>query len=109
MRRNRSLAVPILLLLFAVGLSACSPSGTGAGITVRVVATQNFGQELMFDETLEVPQRTSAMEALQQVADIETTYGGGFVNAIDGVRSGYTGSHEAKKDWFICANGILTM
>jgi len=90
-------------------LCACSvqPSEKEADvITVRVVATQNFGQELMFDETLEVLPGTSAMSALMKVAEVETAYGGGFVNAINGVRSGYTGREKTKTDWFIYVNGI---
>ena len=104
MKRSGPLTSVTVLLLFALVLGGCSTQplgGTGEDITVRVVATQNFGQELMFDETLEVPPGTSAMAALKQVAEVETAYGGGFVNAIDGVRSG-------KGDWFIYANGILT-
>ena len=106
MKRGRLVVLRILLLLCALALSGCSTQtseSAGADISVRVVATQSFGQELMFDETLEVPPGTSAMEALARVADVETAYGGGFVKAINGVRSG-----GAKGDWFICVNGIRT-
>jgi hypothetical protein len=74
--------------------------------TIRVIATQNFGQELMFDEILEVTPDSSAMAALEKVAEVETAYGGGFVDAINGFRSGFTGSGKAKRDWFIYVNGI---
>jgi hypothetical protein len=74
--------------------------------TVRVIATQNFGRELMFDEILEMPPDFTAMAALDEVAEIETTYGGGFVNAINGVSSGFTGIGKTKRDWFIYVNGI---
>lgn len=97
----------LIALLFIVALCACSPQasgGSGADITVGVVVTQNFGQELMLDETIEVAAGTSAMEALQQVADVEVAYGGGFVNAINGVRSKYP-THE---DWFFYVNGLAT-
>lgn len=46
------------------------------------------------------------MDALKKVAEVETAYGGGFVNAINGVRSGFTGSSKAKTDWFIYINGL---
>lgn len=96
------------LLLVMAALSACSPppSPEAGVITVRVVATRNFGQELMFDETLEVPEGTSAMSALMKVSEVETAYGGGFVNAINSVRSGFIGSQSMKMDWFIYINGI---
>ena len=106
------IAGPLLIVcLLVTVLCGCStqPSGEEAGVaTVRVVATQNFGRELMFDRVVEIEEGTCAMDALTQVAEIETAYGGGFVNAIDGIHSQYTGSQSAKKDWFIYANGILT-
>lgn len=109
MKWNKLLVLVTALLLVVATLSACSSpsSEKEAGvITVRVVATHNFGQELMFDETLEVPSGTSAMSALMKVAKVETAYGGGFVDAINGVRSGFTGGQSMKTDWFIYINGI---
>jgi hypothetical protein len=72
-----------------------------------VVITRNFGSQLMLDEFVEIDSGTSAMDALRQIAEIETAYGGGFVNAINGVRSGYTQNHASKEDWFISINGIM--
>ena len=109
MKQTKSLALITAFLLAVAALWACSApsSEKEAGvITVRVVTTQNFGQELMFDETLEVLPGTSAMAALIKVAEVETAYGGGFVNAINGVRSGSTGSQSMKMDWFFYVNGI---
>jgi len=74
--------------------------------TVRLIVTRDFGAELLFDETIELSPGTSAMEALQETADVETSYGGGFVDAIDGVSSAFTGDHTAKSDWFFSVNGI---
>ena len=102
--------------LFAIALYGCSIQGSTqpsdgappATIEVRIMATRNFGQELLFDEILNVQDGTRAMDALAQVADIETAYGGGFVNSINGCRSQFTGTRSAKKDWFIYTNGILS-
>lgn len=108
MRRYGLVALSALVVL-ALSLCSCSgpsPPATGTGIVVRVVATQGFGGELLFDEAVEVAPGTSAMAALVQVAEVETAYGGGFVNAIDGVSSQYTGSGGAKQDWFFYVNGI---
>jgi len=109
MKPIKLLTLIAVSLLASATICACSTqsSKTETGtIAVRVVATQNFGQELMFDETLEVAPDTSAMAALMQVAEVETAYGGGFVNAINGVRSGYAGSQKTKGDWFFYVNGI---
>lgn len=103
MKRTRPLVLIILLLLSGVvALSACSPGGTATDITVRVVVTQNFGRDLMLEETIQIASGTSALQALQQVADVETAYGGGFVNAINEVRSQY----PAQEDWFFYINGM---
>jgi len=99
----------LLLLLMTALLCACSASSTteeAGAITVKIVATRNFGQELMFAETLELPPGTSAMTALERVADVETAYGGGFVNAINGISSGFTGTQLTMADWFLYINGI---
>ena len=125
MKRNNvtKLTAGLLLIIFslAIALGACStqvshqssqpPSAVPASITetkVRVAATQNFGQELMFDKEIELEDDACAMDALKKVAEIETAYNGGFINAINGVRSQYAGSSGNKKDWFICVNGILS-
>jgi len=110
MKQTKSLALITAFLLAVAALCACSApsSEKEAGvITARVVTTQNFGQELMLDEALEVLPGTSAMAALIKVAEVETAYGGGFVNAINGVRSGSTGSQSMKMDWFFYVNGCL--
>jgi hypothetical protein len=104
--------LPILiatLVLAITVLCACStrPLEKDNNLsTVRVIATENFGQGLMFDVTLEVLPGTSAMAALMKVAEVETAYGGGFVNSINGVRSTFTGKENIKADWFIYVNGI---
>jgi hypothetical protein len=48
-----------------------------------------------------VPAGISAMEALRRKADVETIYGGRYVQAIDGVE----GSLGSRRDWFYYVNG----
>jgi hypothetical protein len=43
---------------------------------------------------------------LKKVAEVETAYGGGFVNAINGISSGFTGTQQTMTDWFVYINGI---
>ncbi len=123
MKKHSPTAVLAAVLLLVAALCACSTelaavepgsiaeiptpeAEVNADSTVRIVATRDFGRELMFDERLELPLGSSAMAALQKVAEVVTDYGGGFVDAIDGVRSGFTGSEKTKRDWFIYINGI---
>ncbi|MEE8373471.1 MAG: DUF4430 domain-containing protein [Dehalococcoidia bacterium] len=103
MRRVSALALLVLLVVISPYSCATQTSGeAGTDIGVRVVATGDFGAELLLDEAVRVSPGTSAMQALKQVADVETRYGGRFVNGINGLRSQF----PAKDDWFIYINGI---
>jgi len=108
MKLVRLLTLVCLFMVTLVAPVGCAiePTGAGPDMTVRVVATWDFGREVIFDQLLEVPSGTSAMAALQEVANTETSYGGAFVNVINGVSSGYAGTQGTKQDWFICVNGI---
>ncbi|MDY6916372.1 MAG: DUF4430 domain-containing protein [Chloroflexota bacterium] len=107
----RGTPVTIAVALVLMGVAACgcasgSPVESSGNFTARVVATQDFGHQVMFDKTVSVPPGTSAMDALHLVAEVGSSYGGGFVDSIDGVSSRYgTG---VKQDWFVSVNGIMT-
>ena len=49
-----------------------------------------------------VPSGVTAMQALAGRADVDTSYGGRFVQSIDGV----AGDADARRDWFYFVNGI---
>ncbi|MCK4722064.1 MAG: DUF4430 domain-containing protein, partial [Dehalococcoidia bacterium] len=102
------IATGIMATIFCGCQSQSGASITEGEIQARVVVTRNFGNQLMLDELVMVDRGATAMDALMQVADVETAYGGGFVNAINDVRSGYTGGITSKEDWFISINGITS-
>lgn len=115
MKQSKLLTLVVIILLASALTGACAnqpsepapPAEKEPGtITAIITITQDFGRELMLGETLAVLPDTSAMAALMEVAEVETAYGGGFVNAINGVRTGYAGSQKTKKDWFFYVNGI---
>ncbi len=118
MRHNRLLTAALISIavvsLLVFGLGGCAGAQHPATASVaatdsgeaRIIVTRNFGSELMIDELIKLGSETSAMDALRQVADIETSYGGGFVDAINGVSSRDGGSDSARNDWFIYLNGI---
>ena len=99
-----------LLLLLLVALCcpvACTVESEGAAeanITVRVVATLDFGDEVLVDNTISVAPGTRAMDAVRQVADVGTKYGGGFVQSVNGIESG----KPAELDWFFFLNGFMS-
>lgn len=67
---------------------------------MRVVATTDFGKNLLFDQTIELRHGSTAMDGLRQIAEVQTAYGGGFVSSINGITSG------GKTDWFFYMNGV---
>ena len=117
-RRSRLLKVTVISLatvsMLVFGLNGCAGAqlpATASGASsdageARIIVTRNFGRDLMVDELIKLGDDTSAMEALGQVAEIETSYGGGFVDAISGVSSRDGGSDSARADWFVYLNGI---
>jgi hypothetical protein len=106
-RRNNLLRLVVIAVivacLLAIPLSGCQSTPSGQ-IEVRVIITQNFSQELMRDKLVTLDDGSTAMDALQRVATVETKYGGRFVKAIYGVHSQYP---EANKDWFFYINDTL--
>ncbi len=109
----------ILLLTIVLAVCACakaplpgtvadSASSDSTGNTeVRIIATQNFGKELLFDKTVPVSGNIDALQALNEAAEVETAYGGGFVNGIGNINSKYQGIKSVPMDWFFYINGIM--
>ncbi len=62
--------------------------------------TRDAGAEVLVEAR--VPAGINAIEALKQHAEVETRYGGRFVQAIDGIE----GSLDGQEDWFYFLNGI---
>jgi len=95
--------------LLALALAACGGAGepeagsaeaAGHGPTATLWVTHDRGADVVLDEA--VPAGLSAIQALEQHADVETRYGGRFVQAIEGVEGGL----ERRHDWFYFLNGI---
>lgn len=77
---------------------------------MALLVTRDFGHQKMFGRTVGLVRDEVGMEVLFRNLDIQTAYGGGFVNSINGLESGYTfftGEDRKKHDWFYWVNGIL--
>jgi hypothetical protein len=103
------LGLPLILILLLMAILAGCPtqppvSGSQPAI-VTVMVTKDFGQELILAQEIELEEGTDAMTALKAVAEVETKYGGGFVEAINGLSSEYEGGNK-KRDWLYYINGI---
>jgi Domain of unknown function (DUF4430) len=87
-----------LLLAAACLLAGCGEEAAGEG-SAELWITRDRGSEVVLSTT--VPAGISALEALRRKTDVETRYGGRFVQAIDGVEGDIAGQH----DWFYFVNG----
>jgi hypothetical protein len=101
-------AIAVVVAFFAVRGCAFMPWNRDAEtVAVRLTVTRDLGSEVLRDENIEVRKGSSAMKALQAVAEVETSYGGGFIYAVDGLVSGYDGEDSSKTDWFYYINGQM--
>jgi len=102
----RPAALSLLLLLAALaggcGLGAGESQEGGATLTV----TRDFGtREVGSGAADPIPGGETVMRMLQRDFDVETRYGGGFVQQINGIAGGREDGRPV--DWFYYVNGIL--
>lgn len=95
MNRPRVAVLVLIAGLFAGLLAGC---GGGGGGTATLWVTRDRGTHLLL--VAQVPAGLTALQALERKANVETSYGGRFVEAIDGVAS------RRQHDWFYYVNGV---
>jgi len=103
----------IIVLSLSLIFSACSApsSPTQEQVqpeSIHIVVTSDYGREILVEQTLPYSPNLNALAALQQVASIETAYGGGFVKGINGLSSSYHKSSSGRDDWFFYINGMMS-
>jgi hypothetical protein len=91
----------------------CAAAAAGCGFgpgsasegEATLTVTRDFGAERLVEAKLEdPPESETVMRFLDGEADVETRYGGGFVQSIDGLEGTERGGHSF--DWFFYVNGI---
>jgi hypothetical protein len=92
-------ALRLIPLLLVLALAGCGEERAGAG-TASLWVTRDRGAEVILTAT--VPAGVSALEALDRELDVDTRYGGRFVQAIEGLE----GSLDQQRDWFWYVNGL---
>ena len=93
MKRGLLLACALLLL------SGCGQERAGEG-SAKLWVTRDRGATVVLAKT--VPAGVTAMQALDRELDVDTAYGGRFVQSIEGVE----GDVSMQRDWFWFLNGI---
>jgi hypothetical protein len=88
-----------LLLAAALAVAGCGGRAGGDGEATLWV-TRDQGGQVLVDARVDAGQ--TLLRALRSRADVETRYGGRFVQAIEGVE----GSLGAQRDWFWYVNGV---
>ena len=88
---------------------AAGGCGLGAGETdegeASLRVTRDYGDELFAEATVEDPSSSeTVIRFLDREADIETRFGGGFVQSIDGLEGGVEDGRSS--DWFFYVDGI---
>jgi len=99
----------LYVAVLATSLLAALVSGCGAGAgpgdgSVHLAVTRDFGRVKMLQRSVSgLPASETVMRLLSANAKLKTSYGGGFVDSIDGVSGGTSGGREV--DWFYFVNG----
>jgi Domain of unknown function (DUF4430) len=97
-RTLAALVVVLALVGCGGGGDGGGPSASTGGATLWV--TRDAGARVLL--TAKVPVGDSALQALDRRADVETSHGGRFVQAVNGIE----GSLGEQRDWFFFVNGI---
>ena len=101
-------ALAAMALIGAVAAGGCGVGpGEAAEGTATLRVTSAFGAEEIASGTLEDPTESdTVVRFLDEVADIETSYGGNFVDSIDGIEGSVGGG--GRDDWFFFVNGYYS-
>lgn len=101
MSRSALLVRCIVPLLVALALAGCGGVGPSAADgSAQLWVTRDRGDDVLLDA--DVPAGQTLLRALKSETNVSTRYGGGFVQAIDGVE----GSARHHRDWFWFVNGL---
>jgi Domain of unknown function (DUF4430) len=92
--RRAATALVVLVLLAGCGGSAGGEEGTA-----QLWVTRDRGAEVLVETEVDAGQ--TLMRALASEADVETRYGGRYVQSVNGLE----GSLDAQRDWFWFVNG----
>ncbi|HET8592517.1 MAG TPA: DUF4430 domain-containing protein [Solirubrobacterales bacterium] len=96
-------------LAAAAALCAAAVAGCGLGPgsddgEVALTVTRDYGTELLERATESITESDTVLRLLDRNAEVETRYGGGFIQSIDGIAGGENDGRRT--DWFFYVNGV---
>jgi hypothetical protein len=98
-------AVSTLVLLASATLAGCGLGAGPAPSAVQLAVTRDFGASaLAHTGALKISGQETAMSLLIRNYSVNTRYGGGFVQSVDGLAGGQEASTPV--DWFYYVNGV---
>ncbi len=101
---SRGTAIATALLCAALAVAGCG-FGPGDDVgEVELTVTRDFGAVPVLKRSLEARESDTVMRLLEGSAEIETRYGGGFVQSIDGIEAARDGG--SLEDWFFYVDGV---
>ncbi len=106
MSTGRRTAAATALLLAALAAAGCG-LGPGDGLgDVSITVSRDYGAEPLLDRRPDaVSESDTVMRVLDRNAEISTRFGGGFVQAIDGLEA-VESIDSDPFDWFYFVNGV---
>jgi Domain of unknown function (DUF4430) len=101
--------IPARILAAALALGATAAAGCGLGPgnsagEVDLTVTRDYGTKVLVQQQDSIHESDTVFRVLDRNADVETRYGGGFVQSIDGLSGTQSGGRSS--DWFFYVNGI---
>ena len=70
--------------------------------------SRDFGRTVLFAQTVYYHGNASLLDLMKAHLQVETGYGGSFINSINGLSSSSGGFGGARQDWFVYINGICS-
>jgi hypothetical protein len=103
--------VAMLAAATLIGVTAAGGCGFGAGESesgsAKLSVTRDFGATEIASGTLEDPTESdTVVRFLDEETDIDTSYGGNFVDSIDGLAGSTVNGGD--EDWFFFVNGYYS-
>ena len=109
---NKSTSIAAVLVLVAALLVGCNGQSTAVLETreltedVTLSITTDYGSELVYESSNAYEEGWTVYDLLLAHVEIETAYGGSFIDAINGIESSMNGADGRRADWFYYVNGI---